>query len=141
MAEETDHMAMDLDIQEDLFSEICIPTHNKLQGKDSSLKIFSIFEVLQAYVRVKVSWFRANGVDKTNSDDREERNRASRGGEGEGEGGRKNTLELPRPYLELDHMLLYCLYDTKKVNDCRRCYCTNVAAKGCQLRNSRGCQF
>jgi hypothetical protein len=127
---------MDLNIQEDLILETCIPTY-KVQGKDASLKIFSIFEVLQAYIRVKISWFRANGMDKTNSDDREERIRVSRGGRG----GAKNPLELARPYLELDHMLLYCLYDTEKVNDCRRCYCTNVAAKGCQFRNSSGCQF
>jgi hypothetical protein len=38
-------MAMDRDIQEDLISEICISTY-KVQGKDASLKIFSIMQMV-----------------------------------------------------------------------------------------------
>lgn len=94
VAEDVAHLAMDLDLHGRCDLRKHFISSYMLQGKDPSLEDIVYFLMCyKACVRVKVSLFRANGLDKTNSDDRKKIVQA--------EEEARIHLELAESYLEL----------------------------------------
>jgi hypothetical protein len=114
----------------------------------------------KASVRVKVSLFRSKCLDKTTILMMEKIERASE--------GQKNSSGTAEMYLEphcektqgifniylrnllqvsgaspckLQDYMPYCVHIIEKVYGCRKCDCSNMAAKSCQFRKSCGRQF
>src|SRR5688572_11513750 len=94
VAEDVAHLAMDLDFHGRSDLRKLLISDYMLQGKDTSLEDIVYFLMCyKACVRVKVSLFRAKGLDRTNSNDRKKIEQL--------EEEARNHLELAESYLEL----------------------------------------
>jgi aminoglycoside phosphotransferase family enzyme len=94
VAEDVAHLAMDLDFHGRSDLRKYFISAYLLQSKDTHLEDIVYFLMCyKAYMRVKVSLFRAEGLDKTNSNDRVKIEQA--------EEEARNHLELAESYLEL----------------------------------------
>src|SRR5919109_1261163 len=94
VAEDVAHLAMDLDLHGRCDLRKQLISAYMLQGKDTRLENIVYFLMCyKACVRVKVSLFRAKGLDRTNSNDRKKIEQLE-------EEARKH-LELAESYLEL----------------------------------------
>ncbi|MDQ3848766.1 MAG: hypothetical protein M3261_07405, partial [Thermoproteota archaeon] len=94
VAEDVAHLAMDLDFHGRSDLRKYLISSYMFQGKDSALEdIIYFWMCYKACVRVKVSLFRARGLDKTNFDDRKELEKA--------EDEARSHLKLAESYLDL----------------------------------------